>query len=89
MGMFLTCHGSHQGVNAGGFSCSAGPQGHHAMTDPLGLKQLNHLQLPWRVADQTCLCHLQYRVQWKTVRGTLHVMRPDSSTYSMENNGRE
>lgn len=54
-----TCHSSHQRVYT---SCLSGPtrsQGHHAMSDPLSLKQLDDLQLPGRVNDQTCVLHLR------------------------------
>lgn len=46
-----TRHSSHQGVNASSFPGSAGPEGHHAMSDPLSLIQLDNLQLPGWVTD--------------------------------------
>lgn len=46
-----TCHSSHQGVNASSLPGPAGPEGHHAMSDPLSLIELDNLQLPGWVTD--------------------------------------
>lgn len=48
-----TRHCSHQRVNARRLPGAAGPEGHHAVSDPLSLKQLDDLQLPGWVTDQT------------------------------------
>lgn len=48
-----TRHGSHQRVNARRLPGATGPEGHHAVSDPLSLKQLDDLQLPGWVTDQT------------------------------------
>lgn len=48
-----TRHRSHQRVNARRLPGAAGPEGHHAVSDPLSLKQLDDLQLPGWVTDQT------------------------------------
>lgn len=53
-----TSHCSHQRVNASRFPGTAGPKGHHAVSDPLSLKQLDDLQLPGRVTDQACVLDL-------------------------------
>lgn len=47
----LTRHSSHQGVNASSLACPTGPEGHHAMSDPLSLIELDNLQLPGWVTD--------------------------------------
>lgn len=46
-----TRHSSHQGVNASSLPGPAGSEGHHAMSDPLSLIQLDNLQLPGWVTD--------------------------------------
>lgn len=46
-----TRHSSHQGVNASSLPGPAGPEGHHAMSDPLSLIELDNLQLPGWVTD--------------------------------------
>lgn len=56
-----TCHSSHQSVNASRLSGPTGPQGHHAVSDRLRLKQLDYLQLPGRVIDQACVLNLRER----------------------------
>lgn len=53
-----TCHCFHQCVYASCLSSPTWPQGHHAMPDPLSLKQLDDLQLPGRMYDQTCVLNL-------------------------------
>lgn len=54
-----TSHCSHQCVNARRLPGAAGPEGHHAVSDPLSLKQLDDLQLPGWVTDQACVLHLR------------------------------
>lgn len=53
-----TRHRSHQRVNARRLPGAAGPEGHHAVSDPLSLKQLDDLQLPGWVTDQTRILDL-------------------------------
>ncbi|TNN79752.1 hypothetical protein EYF80_009985 [Liparis tanakae] len=44
-----TCHSSHQRMYASGLSGPTGPEGHHAVSDSLCLKQLDDLKLPGRL----------------------------------------
>lgn len=55
----LTCHSSHQHVYTCCLPCTTWPKGHHAMADPLSLKQLDYLQLPGRMTNKTCILHLR------------------------------
>jgi len=51
-------HRLHQHVDALGLSGATRAQGHHAVPDSLGLEQLNQLEDPGRVEDQTGLVNL-------------------------------
>ena len=52
-------HGFHQGVDAACLASTRGPQCHHAMAHILGLIQLDQLQHPGCVVNQTSFSHLQ------------------------------
>lgn len=74
MGCTTVCHGLHQCVNAACFSSSRWAQGHHAMAHTLCLIQLNQLQHPWGMVDQSCLSHLQQAFNAQTLQGLAYFL---------------
>ena len=54
----------HECMDTLGFASAGGAQGHHAVTYTLGLKQLDQLQHPRSVVDQSRLRYLANKKQW-------------------------
>ena len=46
VGFSTVCHGLHQHVDTLGLPCPGGSKGHHSVSHPLGLKQLDQFQDP-------------------------------------------
>ena len=52
-------HGLHEHVDAAGLAGTAGSEGHHAVSDPLRLVQLDEFQRPRGMVDELGRLHLR------------------------------